>query len=178
VVAVLATDYMPPATKHLGSSAAALWSDMAPAASERSRKGDRLAAPRPVAAQPQIATVEVVGLRDAAIVYRDRDGRELFRTDPLNNVTIVTKGLALPEVTIRQHAGSEVTPIPAQAQRRTREEVLDQAQDRKPLAPKRLKVPMGCEPAFSPVAQPAMAHHTGRCMAAVPATIQMAQMVR
>ena len=28
------------------------------------------------------------------------------------------------------------------------------------------KLPAGCEPAFSPIAAPAMAHHTGRCIAA------------
>ena len=27
------------------------------------------------------------------------------------------------------------------------------------------KVPLGCEPSFSPVAAPSLAHHTGRCMA-------------
>src|SRR5687767_13090208 len=56
----------------------------------RAVKGDRNAVARPAQTATRIATVEVVGLRDAAIVYRDRDGRELFRTDPLSNVTIVT----------------------------------------------------------------------------------------
>lgn len=175
LVAVLVTDYVPPATKQLGTSAAAFWSEMAPATPQVSRKGDRLAAPRAAAAEPRIATVEVVGLRDAAIVYRDREGRELFRTDPMNNVTIVTKGLTLPEVTVRQHAGSTVKPVPVPVQVRDREEVRDQPQDRKP---RRLKVPMGCDPSFSPVAQPSMAHHTGRCMAQVQAPIQMAQLAR
>jgi hypothetical protein len=35
------------------------------------------------------------------------------------------------------------------------------------------KLPPGCEPAFSPIAAPALAHHTGRCIAATgsPATV-------
>ena len=56
----------------------------------------------------RITTVEVVGLEDAAIVYRDRNGDVLFKTDPVSNVTIVTKGVILPEVTIRELANSEV----------------------------------------------------------------------
>jgi hypothetical protein len=124
----------------------------------RAAKADRGAAPQ--AAQPgaRIATVEVVGLRDAAIVYRDRDGRELFRTDPLNNVTIVTKGLQLPEVTVRQHSSSVVRPVPVN-------ELQEQARDRKSPTRRDRKLPVGCEPMFSPVAAPSLAHHAGRCMA-------------
>jgi hypothetical protein len=101
----------------------------------------------------------VVGLHDAAIVYRDREGRELFRTDPVNNVTIMTKGLQLPEVTVRQHSSSAVKPVPL--------DVLhdQQARDRKPPTSRERKVPIGCEPSFSPVAAPSLAHHTGRCVA-------------
>ena len=62
----------------------------------RSAKADRGSMVHSAEASARIATVEVVGLRDAAIVYRDRDGRELLRTDPVSNVTIVTKGLQLP----------------------------------------------------------------------------------
>jgi hypothetical protein len=125
----------------------------------RAAKGDRGAMPRPAPAAARIATVEVVGLHDAAIVYRDREGRELFRTDPVNNVTIMTKGLQLPEVTVRQHSNSAVKPVPL--------DVLhdQQARDRKPPTPRERKVPIGCEPSFSPVAAPSLAHHTGRCVA-------------
>ena len=125
----------------------------------RTAKADRGAAPRAAQASLQIATVEVVGLRDAAVVYRDREGRELFRTDPLNNVTIITKGLQLPEVTVRQNSSSAVKPIPVR-------ELQEQARDRtKPTKTRTPKVPLGCEPSFSPVAAPSLAHHTGRCMA-------------
>ena len=105
----------------LGTSAASI---------NRAAKADRGALPRPAQAAARIATVEVVGLRDAAIVYRDRDGRELFRTDPVNNVTIVTKGLQLPEVTVRQHSSSAVKPVPIDVMSQ------EQARDRKPRAPR------------------------------------------
>jgi hypothetical protein len=124
----------------------------------RAAKADRGALPRPMKAAARIATVEVVGLRDAAIVYRDRDGNELFRTDPVNNVTIVTKGLQLPEVTVRQNSSSAVKTVPIN-------QIQEQARDEKPRAPRGPKVPVGCEPSFSPVAAPSLAHHTGRCVA-------------
>jgi hypothetical protein len=127
----------------------------------RAAKAVRGSAPRAAQASLQIATVEVVGLRDAAVVYRDREGRELFRTDPLNNVTIITKGLQLPEVTVRQNSSSAVKPVPVR-------ELQEQARDRaKPTKTRTPKVPLGCEPSFSPVAAPSLAHHTGRCMAAL-----------
>jgi hypothetical protein len=164
LTAFLVTDIVPiPSPTEMGNALRVTVS--APAAAQgtpassvnRAAKADRGATPR--AGQPgaRIATVEVVGLRDAAIVYRDRDGRELFRTDPLNNVTIVTKGLQLPEVTVRQHSSSVVRPVPVN-------ELQEQARDRKPSTRDR-KLPVGCEPMFSPVAAPSLAHHAGRCMA-------------
>jgi hypothetical protein len=136
----------------------------------RAAKSDRGAAARPVAGGSTIATVEVVGLRDAAIVYRDREGRELFRTDPINNVTLVTKGLQLPEVTVRQHGNSVVEPVPVRTLHE-RGQDRDQARERKPAAPAGRKVPVGCEPMFSPVAAPSLSHHAGRCMAQLDAPV-------
>lgn len=67
----------------------------------------------------RITSVEVVGVEDAAIVYRDRDGNILFKTDPVSNVTVVTKGVVLPEVTIRELANSEVQVVPVDGIRPT-----------------------------------------------------------
>ena len=42
----------------------------------------------------------------------------------------------------------------------------EQARDRRePKAPTPRKLLDGCEPSFSPVAAPSMAHHSGRCVA-------------
>jgi hypothetical protein len=170
VAAVLLMDYAPSATWQLGTLSPSLLAQAPAMQAEQSRKGDRLAPARALQSRPEIATVELVGLRDAAIVYRDRDGRELFRTDPMTNVTIVSKGLSLPEVTVRQHAGSAVKPVPVNVRDVTREQ--PQLRDRKTPAPRR--VPLGCEPSFSPVAQPSMAHVTGRCMAETHAPTKLA----
>ena len=130
------------------------------------RKGDRLDRSRiainpPDINSPDIATVELIGLRQTAIVYRDRDGHELFRTDPLKNVTVVAKGLVLPSVTVRERGDSEVMPMPA---------APSAVPARKPTGPT-----FGCEPSFSPVAAPSMAHLTGRCMASLGSGVMIAQ---
>ena len=75
----------------------------APHSVDRSAKADRMPANTSVPSSGKhIAAVEVVGLHDAAIVDRDREGRVLFSTDPVANVTVVTKNLLLPEVTVRE----------------------------------------------------------------------------
>ncbi|HUI95940.1 MAG TPA: hypothetical protein VLX44_09330, partial [Xanthobacteraceae bacterium] len=85
-----------------GLAAVAAWTLVAPSSNpppaqpvadqttsvNRAAKGDRLVPPRLLGADRTVATVEVVGIHDAAIVYRDRGGRVLFETDPLSNVTV------------------------------------------------------------------------------------------
>jgi hypothetical protein len=120
------------------------------AAINRTIKGDR--APRAdiarVQDQKRIATVEVVGIRDAAIVYRDREGRILFSADPVSNTTIVVKNVALPAVTIRETHQSAVEVIS-----------LDRARPAVPNA----QPTDGCEPAVSAVTAPSLAAIASRC---------------
>jgi len=118
---------------------------------DRGHKADRLAPARAGQAQrPAITAVEVVGLRDTAVVYRDREGRVLFRTDPLSNATLVAKDVVLPEITIRDSGQSAVNPMPV--------EVPAQV-------PQRAKLPPGCDPAFSPLTLPALSRMPSRCIA-------------
>lgn len=83
----------------------------------RGNKGDRQPAVSAAQDPRRITTVEVIGLEDAAVVYRDRDGQVLFKTDPVSNVTVVTKNVVLPEVTIRQTADTEVKRLPLESTR-------------------------------------------------------------
>jgi hypothetical protein len=110
-------------------------------------KGDRMASPRATVGGGRVATVEVVGVQDAAIVYRDRDGRVLFQTDPLSNVTVISKGFVLPQLTVRETPQSTPTPI-----------VVPHNLDAAPA------IPVGCDPVASPIAEPALARVTGRCL--------------
>ena len=114
----------------------------------RAAKGDRLAPVLPGDKQA-VASIEVVGVHDAAITYRDRDGNVLYRTDPLNNVTVIAKGVKLPEVTVRQDATSSVTPVPIDVPAKTSEKT---------------KMPVGCEPSVSAIASPHLSQLAGRCI--------------
>jgi hypothetical protein len=127
---------------------------------DRSQKGDRLVV-KAAAADAQdtkVVTVEVVGVRDTAIVYRDRDGRVLFRTDPVANVTIVSKGVALPEVTVREHSDAVPVKMPVKTlQEGDKSRKLD-----------------GCDPVASPLAGASVSQLVGRCIAAIPAGAKLA----
>jgi len=130
---------------------------------DRSHKSDRLAAPQRAVAQdrPVITTVEVVGVRDTAIVYRNRDGNVLFRTDPLANVTVVAKDAPLPEITVREH--SEAVP-----ERRPVKTLREGDKD------KRLE---GCDPLVSPLAGP-LSQVPGRCIAGLADSAKIAMLMR
>ena len=118
---------------------------------DRAHKSDRLMPAHAAARQkPAIAAVEVVGLRDMAVVYRDREGRVLFRTDPLSNATLVAKDVVLPEITIRDSGRSAVDPVPIEVPVR---------------APERAKLPPGCDSAFSPLTLPSLSRMPSRCIA-------------
>jgi len=112
----------------------------------RENKRDAIAPSQ--AAQPRIPikTVEVVGIRDAAIVYRDRDGNVLFRTDPVANVTVVTKNVDLPEVTIRDTADTQVQRMSVER-------------------PQPAEQPQGCESAFARPSPVALTRLSSRCLA-------------
>jgi len=114
-------------------------------------KADRLSANAPsFPSEPRVSVVEVVGIRDAAIVYRDRAGRVLFTTDPVANVTVVTKNLALPEVTVKETAQSQIERVPAERVRGPKENTP---------APKE-----GCESGLSPDLSPNAPLGKGRCI--------------
>ncbi len=128
------------------------------AAINRAAKGDRLAPPR-AGVQTTVATIEVVGVHDAAIVYRDRAGNVLYRTDPVSNVTVIAKGVKLPDITVRRDLGSSIRPLPI--------EVPDKTSEKSPM-------PIGCEPAVSPIASPSLSHLTGRCISAGERAVEVA----
>jgi hypothetical protein len=114
-------------------------------------KGDRMSLPGLRRSDENtVTTVEVIGLRDASVIYRDRDGRILFQTDPLSNVTIVAKGVVMPELTVRESMRS--TPA--------RIEV--------PAALQAPPIPVGCDPVVSAIAEPGLSLHlarvTGHCV--------------
>jgi hypothetical protein len=153
---VLVTDYFAPPGSALslrvqaGSSAPVTLYDV-----NRAGKGDRISAARSSVQSKDIATVEVVGLRNAAVVYRDEKGRVLFRVDPVSNATVISKNVVLPEVTIKENYRSPVRTLPVET-------------NNTPSKP----IPDGCDPAFSPLA--VKANVTGRCVASRDVPTRMA----
>lgn len=111
----------------------------------RTGKGDKLPVNSAAQTLNEIKSVEVIGLRGAAVVYRDRNGNVLFRTDPLENVTVVTKNVELPEVTIRESDGVQVERVPVE--------------EAGPSAP-----PHGCESAFARPAPESLTRNANRCV--------------
>jgi hypothetical protein len=112
---------------------------------DRTRKSDRLPLALAENARTPIATVEVVGIRSAAIVYRDRSGNILFKTDPIANVTLIAKNVELPELTLRETTTSEVVKMSVDT---------------------RLSTPLsGCESAFARPSPEALTGRNDRCLA-------------
>lgn len=127
---------------------------------DRTQKSDRLTAAQTARKEARtISAVEVVGIRDAVIIYRDRDGRVLYKSDPLSNATLVTKGVVLPEVTVRDTAGSTVRPVsPTVDSQNKPAGVAPQSNERRP------RIPEGCDAAASPIAAPQLSHILSKCM--------------
>jgi hypothetical protein len=125
---------------------------------DRARKGDREPQPALTRRVRTIAAVEVVGLLNPTIVYRDSDGQVLFHADPERRTTVIAKETVVPEITIRGTAGTAA--VPARQAPQT------------PPRPPGLK--FGCDPAFSPLTVPEEANTTSRCLAGAASNWHMA----
>jgi len=128
----------------------------------------------------KIATVEVVGLQEAAIVYRDGDGRVLFRTDPVGNATVVVRGLSLPAVTVRDSSATTAQPMVIEAPQTIQAPQTAPAKRQLPAkqkpAKQEPKIPDGCELAFSPLSELATSGPPARCVAELPKRSRLASL--
>lgn len=122
-------------------------SEPATFAVNRDGKGDKLPASEVSHVRAEIKSVEVIGVTNASIVYRDRDGNVLYRTDPLANVTVVTKNVELPEVTIRENETVEIERVP-----------VEEAET------PRSAQPHGCESAFARPSPESLTRMSSRCV--------------
>ena len=126
----------------------------------RGNKADSLPKSANSGTPRRITTVEVVGVENTAIVYRDPDGNVLFKTDPVSNVTMVAKDVQLPEVTIRELASSNVQIVAIEDLRPTLS----------PTAPGD-----GCEPSVPAYAgNEKFSQEPSRCITAQPASTSIA----
>jgi hypothetical protein len=117
---------------------------------EHAHKGDRLPVPALAGPKASVNSIEVGGQHRTAIIYRDREGRVVFRSDPLARVTLVARDVVLPQVTFRGHGKTYIIPL----------EAPSEASKPPPLA-------AGCDSAVSPLAAPLLARQPSRCIAAI-----------
>jgi len=130
---------------------------------DRRHKSDRLQSGARSEPGRTIASVEVVGLEQAAIVYRDRQGRILFQTDPLSNTTLLVRGVSLPQVTVREtlQAPAPATVFPQQPPAGPIQPASPAATEQ---APAGSTLPDGCEPAASPLSASGKSPLRARCI--------------
>lgn len=112
--------------------------------------------------QNRISVIEVIGVSDAAVVYRDRNGHLLFKTDPVSNTTVVAKNTVLPEVTVRETELDEVMPVPVEKLKHKPAVIRELPNSG--TAPAARRIPEGCESAFSTFLVPSQKNKAGRCL--------------
>ncbi len=134
---------------------------------DRSHKTDRLSAPERAGSTPSVTSVEV-GLRDPAVVLRDRAGEVLFQSDPLAESTTVAKGVAIPQITVRDHVARSATsghgPSPGSSDTPTSMPAAPAPADLGDRSHQPKRLPAGCEPSVSSLVTSAIAHSAARCV--------------
>jgi len=119
-------------------------------------KGDRVTQPLPSESQARVSTVEIVGLSQATVILRDRNGEILYRSDPQSGVTAFSKNTNLPIITLREEMRGPVVQHPE-----TRREGTEMPQDQKP----KRRTPVGCIGDVSPLAKAAPERTPSLCLA-------------
>lgn len=127
-------------------------------------KGDRLSAPRAEAGERAVvSTVEVVGLTQATVILRDRDGTILYRSDPASNTTLVVKGADLPVVTLKEAPATPVSRQSPEAPAVQGQTPKREGQDTPGDGARRSR-PIGCEGSVSPLVRGESQRAPGRCL--------------
>ncbi len=117
----------------------------------RARKGARLTASQPtqVPANTDVAgAVASIEFAAGSVLYRDRSGLVLFRTDSVANTLVVLKTVAAPRTLAGPAAGVSVRTIS-----------FEKPQTAPASAPM-----LGCDRLASVLADPTTRHLTGRCL--------------
>jgi hypothetical protein len=169
VIAAIATVYLgsPQGAWSLGANAPAAASPahLAHAAVDRSRKSDRLPALSPRRPSAPLASMELIGPRNTAIVLRDSTGGLLLQIDPVSARTTVAKGILVPEITIRDsvpmpmmggNGGSVGSTAPARGQAPSPGSLGTASEPR--------RLPVGCEPPVSRLVASSIARRASRCL--------------
>jgi hypothetical protein len=119
-------------------------------------KGDRLAGPVPAVQPATVSTVELVGVTQATVILRDRDGKVLYRSDPSSGVTTMARDTDLPVVTLKDETKRPVAQHPA-----NRQEGNEAPREQK----QKSRNPVGCVGDVSPLAKASANRMPSLCLA-------------
>jgi hypothetical protein len=122
-----------------------------------STKGDRVAGPVRIGNPTSVSIVEVVGVTDAAVILRDRDGQVLYKSDPRTGVTTFARNTELPVLTLKE--GLQSRPSQHLAIRREGNEAPQQKQ--------KTRNPVGCMGDVSPLAKASVNRMPSLCLASL-----------
>ena len=107
-------------------------------------RGDRLLAPVPSTNPATVSIVELVGVAQATVILRDRDGKVLYKSDPHSGTTTYARDTDLPVVTLKENVRAPAAQHPV-----SQREGIEVPREQKPKARK----PVGCLGDVSPLAK-------------------------
>lgn len=119
-------------------------------------KGDRVAAPVPASKPAAVSIVELVGIDNAAVILRDRDGKVLYKSDPRTGVTTFARDTDLPVVTLKDEMQGPVAQHPVR-----RQEGNEAPREQKPKS----RNPVGCVGDVSPLVKASANRMPSLCLA-------------
>lgn len=131
-------------------------SDAAPPHRTSTLKGDRMMAPVPSANPAAVSIVELVGVAQATVILRDRDGKVLYKSDPRSGTTIYARDTDLPVVTLKENVQTPATQHPVN-RREGNEAPSEQKQ--------KTRKPVGCLGDVSPLAKASADRMPSLCLA-------------
>jgi len=127
-----------------------------PRSMNASTKGDRMMAPVPSTSPATVSIVELVGVAQATVILRDRDGKVLYKSDPRSGTTIYARDTELPVITLKEDAQAPATQHPA-----SRREGNEAPREEK----QKTRKPVGCLGDVSPLAKASADRMPSLCLA-------------
>lgn len=122
-----------------------------------SAKTARIQAPVPVQDRQTVSVVELVGVSQATVILRDRNGKVLYRSDPEAGTTTFSKNTDLPVVTLKEEERS-----PSVQQHPT---VRREGSETPATTPQKRRNPVGCMGDVSPLARASADRSPSLCLA-------------
>ncbi len=127
-----------------------------PAGMGAASRRDRIAAPVPSANPAAVSIVELVGIAQATVILRDREGRVLYKSDPRSGTTTYVRDTDLPVVTLKEAVQAPLSKHPV-----SRQEGNDAPREQK----QKNRRPVGCMADVSPLAKASADRMPSLCLA-------------